>query len=289
MARPEVPVDFTIPERGELAANLRSLRKAKGITYKQLAENTGGEFSASHYKRAASGKELFGMDVVLSYARGCVGKLTWGQIGELDALHRSADAAVRKIERNKRRSSFPPKPQLVEGPPDLSRAMRDAWARAGRPSMRKISNFAGVYVPHSSAHAIVSGRSVPQDLRQYLYFLEACDITSPDHLEPWLRAWVKAWGIPSDRSVARDLRWMDEETSKVFKEVIVAERAERYDVQQVTHLLDHAIDRTLDSIGDVSHGDKHSAMVSLGHALERVAEVHRYLRKNTGTTYGAIA
>ncbi|MFC8765805.1 hypothetical protein ACFUAG_34500 [Streptomyces sp. NPDC057193] len=288
MARPEAPVDFTIPERGELAAKLRSLRTARGITYEQLVKNTGGEFSASHYKRAASGKELFGIGVVLSYAGGCVDKLTWGQYDELFGLHHRAEAAVNEAKRNQRRSTIVPKPHLVRSPADLGGAMRDAWARAGRPSTRKINKRAGVYVPHSSAYAIISGRSVPQDLRQYLYFLEACDVTSPDDLGLWLRAWVKAWGIPDSAYVVRDMRWMDEESAKVYQQVILEERAERYDVQHAMRLLDRAIDRTLESIEDVANGEKVTATISLGFALERVTEVHKYLRKNTGTAYDAI-
>lgn len=289
MSRPEVPVDYTIPERGKLAEKLRSLRKAKGITYKQLAENTGGEFSASHYKRAASGKELFGVDVVISYARGCVDTLTWGHVDELHTLHFDAERAVHSAKCNELRWTILPKPYLVRSLADLSRAMRDVWARAGRPSMRQIHKRAGVYVPASSAHAIVSGRTVPKDLRQYLYFLEACDITSPYDLDLWLRAWVRAWGIPSDAYVARDMRWMDEETTKVYKQVLVAERAEHYEVHHVTALLDRAIGRTLESINSAVIGDKRAAMISLRTALEGVTEVHMHLRKNTGPAYRSIA
>ncbi|MGW3377400.1 hypothetical protein [Streptomyces hydrogenans] len=288
MARPEVPVDFTIPERGELAAKLRSLRSAKGITYKQLVENTSGKFSASHYKRAASGKELFAMDVVLAYARGCVDNLTWGQVDELYDLHLAAEIAVNKAERNERRSTLQPKPHLVQSLADLSGAMRAAWARAGRPPMRKIAKLSGIYVPHSTAHAIVTGRSVPRDLRQYLHFLEACDV-APDDLRVWIRAWVKAWRIYNATYFARDLRWMDEETRKIYDEVILELRAEEYDLTTVTRLLDRAIYRTMDSMRGVMDGEKRLAMMNIRTALEHFAEVHQYMRKTTDTTYSAIA
>lgn len=33
MGRPEAPVDYTVPELGNLAAHLRALRAAAGLTY----------------------------------------------------------------------------------------------------------------------------------------------------------------------------------------------------------------------------------------------------------------
>ncbi|OKJ48631.1 hypothetical protein AMK27_38340 [Streptomyces sp. CB02009] len=157
MGRPEVEVDFTVPQRGELAFKLRSLRSTAGLTYTQLVEKTDRVFSASHYKRAASGKEVPSWNVVLAYAKGCVPLLTWGMVDDLFELHRAAEAAVNKADRDSRRSTIVPKPHLVQNTAGLGRAMRDAWARAGRPAMRTIARRSGVYVPHSTAHAIVSG------------------------------------------------------------------------------------------------------------------------------------
>ncbi|MFC8511106.1 hypothetical protein ACFU3J_16195 [Streptomyces sp. NPDC057411] len=290
MPRPEVDIDFTVPERGELAARLRSLRSAKAITYQQLVMQTGGEFSASHYKRAASGKELPSIEVVLSYAFGCVDSLTWELRDELIALHRAAAEAVDKAGKAERRSTTVPKPELVRSVKDLSTAMRDAWARAGRPSMRKIEKKADVFVPHSTAHAIVTGRTVPRDLQQYLNFLEACDIDSPEQLHPWLTAWLRAWGIPLDpRQIARDRRWMDQATADAYAGAIVAVRAERYDAGHVLRLLTHAVDRALDTINHIDNVNKRNALVSSAYTLAHLAEVQEYMRKNTNTTYTPAA
>ncbi|MFC8270810.1 helix-turn-helix domain-containing protein [Streptomyces cinereoruber] len=288
MARPEAPIDFTIAERGELAQKLRSLRAAAGITYAQLVKNTGGEFSASHYKRAASGKVVPGTDVVLSYARGCLGKVGWPLRVQLDVLQFDAELAVEKAELNERRSTIRPKPHLVRSLADLSGAMRAAWARAGRPSTRKIAKRADIYVPHSTAYAIVTGRSVPRDLRQYLYFLEACDVTSPDDFTVWIRAWIKAWGITIAMRTARHLDWLDGVGVEIYNRALTAELAEQYRVRDVTLLLDRAIDYTLASIEGTLSGKSTSSMASLALALEWMGEVHDYIRENTSTTYGAI-
>ncbi|MFC8494154.1 helix-turn-helix domain-containing protein [Streptomyces sp. NPDC057235] len=288
MGRPEAAVDFTVPERGELALKLRSLRTTAGLTYTQLVEKTDRVFSASHYKRAASGRELPSWNVVLAYAKGCIGPLPWNTVDDLYDLHRAAQQAVRKSEVDSRRSTVVPKPHLVKNTADLSKALRDVWARAGRPSMRTIARRSGVFVPHSTAHAIISGRTVPADLRQYLSFLEACDVTTPDELKIWLHAWIRSWGLPSDRDLARNRKWMDEETALIYSEVILAERAEQYDAQHVLHLLTRAIDRALDTIENIENRDKRRAMVTTGFTLASVAEVQQYLAKVTSITRDAI-
>lgn len=289
MGRPEVEVDFTVPERGELALKLRSLRTTAGLTYTQLVEKTDRVFSASHYKRAASGREVPSWNVVLAYAKGCVPFMAWDMVDDLFQLHRAAEAAVSRAESDSRRSTIVPKPHLVQNTADLGRAMRDAWARAGCPTMRTIARRSDNYVPHSTAHTIVSGRTVPSDLRQYLCFLEACDITSPSDLRVWLRAWVRAWGLPDNKVLSRDRRWMEEDTVLVYDEVVLAAKAEQYDARQVLALLTRAVDQALGTVVDISNKEKRKAMVSTAYTLDSIARVQEYLRKTTTLTYHPAA
>ncbi|WP_449487399.1 helix-turn-helix domain-containing protein [Streptomyces griseorubiginosus] len=65
MARPESPVDYTVPALGMLAEYLRRLRISAGLSYGELAVRS--KCSAAHLKRAASGRTLPARPVMLAY------------------------------------------------------------------------------------------------------------------------------------------------------------------------------------------------------------------------------
>ncbi|MEV6179881.1 helix-turn-helix transcriptional regulator [Streptomyces sp. NPDC052015] len=206
MGRPEAPINYTIPELGKCAELLRAMRHSAGLTYTELADLT--NYSPAHLKRAARG-EWTSSDVVRAYALACcvTSDSDMDLITEVMALHFAASDMIKEAEQEARRSKVVPKPQYARDEADLSGAMRDAWARAGRPTSRFIETASRGQVPRSTAHTITKGRNVPTDVRQYVSFLAVCGI-SDDELGPWFRAWIKVRGVPSEveRRLAR--RWM---------------------------------------------------------------------------------
>lgn len=198
MARPEAPVDHTVPELGKFAELLRSLRRQAGWTYAEMAAETA--VSAATLKRAASGKHLPNLTVTIQYAASCITRLPDPDalVGtSVIALWQKAATAVDEAKRAGHRSTVLPKPQYVRDEGDLSGALRDAWAWSGRPSTRCVEKASNGHVPRSTANVIASAHGVPRDFRQYIAYLRACRVTGKT-LEPWLRAWFKVRGVPSD-------------------------------------------------------------------------------------------
>ncbi|MEU4896202.1 helix-turn-helix domain-containing protein [Streptomyces sp. NPDC044780] len=211
MGRPEKPVDHTVPALGALAEHLRAMRRDACLTYRQLAERT--HYSTAQLKRAASGVSLPSYGLVLSYARGCnnylerAGTAQWRARMQATNLYEEAREAVHRNRIEARASTVRPKPEYVRDIADLSGALRDAWARAGRLPSRKMEARSGGQLPHSTAHAICKGRSVPRDFRQFATFLHACEI-SGTALGPWFRARFKICGRPSEKAVAAALQFL---------------------------------------------------------------------------------
>ncbi|KOG64702.1 hypothetical protein ADK76_08535 [Streptomyces griseoflavus] len=189
MGRREAPVDYTVPELGELAARLRALRAAANLTYAKLADLT--NYSAATLKRAAAGKTLPAYSTACAYAAACD-----GPVEETVTLYRLAEDAVAGRALDARRIQVLPKPQFARDRADLSGALRDAYRRAGQPSLRAMEGRAREgQLPRSSVHNIVTGRALPADIGQYVAFLQACEI-SGQALGPWFGAWLKVCGRP---------------------------------------------------------------------------------------------
>ncbi|MFE4018535.1 helix-turn-helix domain-containing protein [Streptomyces sp. NPDC059101] len=194
MGRPEARIKRTNPGLGPVADLLRVMRDSAGVTYETLASHT--NYSPAHLKRAARG-EWTDTEVVRAYAEACV---AYGAcpstVRQVVRFHQAATESRAEAAREARRSKVVPKPQYARDEADLSGAMRDAWARAGRPSARKIESTSYWQVPRSTANAISNGHTVPKDVRQYVDYLKACEIAD-DALAPWLHAWVKVRGRPT--------------------------------------------------------------------------------------------
>ncbi|WP_405886853.1 helix-turn-helix transcriptional regulator [Streptomyces longwoodensis] len=221
MGRPEGPVDRTVPELGRLADHLRDMRRRAGWTYEQLAERAG--YSASHLKRAADGRRLPDRFVVQAYARAClVDDRVYRDWFRARDLHTEAAEAIARAQRAGRLPTVTPKPQFVRDCADLSGALRDAWTRAARPTARAMEAASNGLLPRSTANVIANGHSVPRALRQYLAFLEVCGISGRARV-PWLRAWVKVRGTPTQKELDGTLAWMDHGLAAAFLDV-VAER-----------------------------------------------------------------
>nr|WP_281364849.1 helix-turn-helix transcriptional regulator [Streptomyces typhae] len=179
-----------------MARYLRGLRAAAGLTYDELAKEAW--FSPASLKRAArGGARVPRWETVRAYAHAC-----HGSPEEARARYERAEAAAAAAARDARRSTLVPKPQFVRDLADLSGALRDAYRRAGRPPVRQMARQAGPDLPGSTAHAIITAHALPRDVRTYIAFLEACEITGPA-LVPWFEAWVKVRGVGAGVRPAR--------------------------------------------------------------------------------------
>ncbi|MGV5039292.1 helix-turn-helix domain-containing protein, partial [Streptomyces sp. NRAIS4] len=207
MGRPETPIDYTIPALGKAAQILRSMRRSANLTYTELAART--NYSPAHLKRVARGQRARSA-VFEAYAQACRnGDSDYYLIAEVRYLCSTAAEAIQATKRAAGRSTVVPKPQYASDEADLSRALRDAWTHAGRPACRQIETVTDGQVPRSTASAITNGHTVPRDLRQYVAFLTACEITG-DALAVWFRAWTKVRGIPKDEERRLARKWMTE-------------------------------------------------------------------------------
>ncbi|MFE5621117.1 helix-turn-helix domain-containing protein [Streptomyces virginiae] len=195
MGRPELPVDHTVPERGELAEVLRRCRTRAGMSYDELAAMTG--LSPATLKRAASGKTVPSQETVTTFVLACRGKL--------DGLHRLwLDARI--ADRGKlAKLDKPGLPQFISGRRELSAALQYFYEAAGAPSLRHFVELAGGrhLLPVSSACRIVNRAALPVSRQQMVAFLTACGLTGR-LLEQWGDAFHEITrGSDSDRMVSQ--------------------------------------------------------------------------------------
>ncbi|MEU5069096.1 helix-turn-helix transcriptional regulator [Streptomyces virginiae] len=172
MGRPELPVDHTVPERGELAEALRRIRKVAGLSYDELADKTG--LSAATLKRAASGKTVPAEETLTAFATACGDDA-------VDALRRvwlNARIADRGRLAQLRKPALP---QFIDGRRELSAALEYFYEAAGAPSLRCFVALAGGahLLPVSSAARIVKRQALPASRQQMVAFLTACGLTWP--------------------------------------------------------------------------------------------------------------
>ncbi|MFD5883295.1 helix-turn-helix domain-containing protein [Streptomyces yangpuensis] len=179
MGRPELPVDHTVPARGELAEALRVLRTGAGLTYSELAVTTG--LSPATLKRAASGRILPSWETAKEFALAC---------GILPADLRPVWLKARIAERGRLKQLRRPRsPELATTFGDLGEAMEYFYEAAGAPSLRQLQERAGGrhLLPLTSAARIVNREALPASRQQCLAFLTACGL--PDRVaERWAQA-----------------------------------------------------------------------------------------------------
>ncbi|MFE2553637.1 helix-turn-helix domain-containing protein [Streptomyces sp. NPDC059355] len=193
MGHPEAPVDFTVQELGDLATFLRGVRwRAGAIPYARLSKLT--SWSASALKRATSGRMLPPWDLVRRFLAAC--RADQISVDHAFTLHERAAKELELRAQRSRKASVVPRPELVRDKADLSGALRDAYAAAGRPPVRTVAGYSGGWVlPHSTAHNIITARALPTGIDQCIAFLDACKI--PFHqLHLWFAAWHKAMNEP---------------------------------------------------------------------------------------------
>jgi hypothetical protein len=184
-----LPRFFYLPALWDLAVYLRGVRDRSGLTYAEMAAR--GNWSQAAFKRATTGRILPHPSLVQDFLAVC-----GADPSSADELWILADDNKKTHAYSARCSSVRPRPEFVRDAADLSGALRDAHRYAGRPTLRTMEARSGTgRLPRSTAHSIISGRTLPTDLTQYLAFLEACGI-SVEELGPWFGAWHKVFLKP---------------------------------------------------------------------------------------------
>ncbi|WP_432189961.1 BTAD domain-containing putative transcriptional regulator [Streptomyces sp. Tue6028] len=182
MGRKERPIASSNRALVKLAKWLRDQRSNSGCSYAQLAARV--DCHATTLQRAASGQSVPSERSVRAYALACGA---------------SVDTAMvlwRQARRGSLRGSVPtsPNPQDIDGIEMLRAGLRELYELAGRPSVRAMEERAGTgRLPHSTAHRILLGRTVPRDVHQLTGFLTACLVSSIEH-PAWVAAWQRSRG-----------------------------------------------------------------------------------------------
>ncbi|MEU3903859.1 helix-turn-helix transcriptional regulator [Streptomyces goshikiensis] len=208
MGRPELPVDYKVQARGELAAALRELRTVAGLTYDELSVKTG--VSPATFKRAASGRTVPSWETVTALVAAC-----GGPDDIVGPLWKQARIAERGRLPQLRR---PGSPELITTRGALSEALEYFYEGGGALPLRRLQALAGG--PHllavSSAARIVNRQALPACRRQCVAFLTACGI-GPRLVERWALAFdrimeprpMERWDEHLDRSII-PASWLDD-------------------------------------------------------------------------------
>ncbi|MFE6727816.1 BTAD domain-containing putative transcriptional regulator [Streptomyces californicus] len=180
MGRREKPIVTSNKALERLASWLRDHRAAGGWSYAQLAQQSGCH--ATTLQRAASGNQVPSARAVEAYARACGAPVS--KALELWKQARAGEYYGVVVGRSM------PSPVYVRGLGQLKAGLHGLYVKAGRPAVRSMEERAGRWgkLPHSTAHRIVQGQTVPRDESQLIGFLTACDVPEAEH-----PLWVDAW------------------------------------------------------------------------------------------------
>ncbi|MFH9944865.1 helix-turn-helix domain-containing protein, partial [Streptomyces murinus] len=182
MGRKENPIVSSNRELVALAQWLRDQRSASGHSYAQLAVLAGCH--ATTLQRAASARAVPSARSVRAYARAC-------GASEKKAMELWLRARRRDVRTP---GGGSPDPLGIDGVEALRAGLRRLYELAGRPPVREMEERAGTgRLPHSTAHRIVGGRTVPRDIHQLAGFLTACSVAAAEH-PLWIDAWRRALG-----------------------------------------------------------------------------------------------
>lgn len=198
MARPEAPVNRTIPARAKLADFLRERRGVAGLTYQQMADMKGDtSLSKTTFERAASGVAVPLWRTVKEYIRRTETKEEkfTGTIDIAIAQGRKLWIEARRAVRAPYYLYKAPDPTLISDRADLSRALRDQHVWAGCPSSGEMARMSGTGVlPKTTAYRIIQGRALPVAADQGVAFLSACGVPPlGSEMLGWLAAAVRVF------------------------------------------------------------------------------------------------
>ncbi|WP_344031532.1 helix-turn-helix transcriptional regulator [Streptomyces luteireticuli] len=180
--------------RQELSERLKKLKEYSGLSYAEIAEKTG--VSVSTLKRGVAGTNVPKLTTVVDFAGACGG--TAQDEAEIRMLWRAA----RRAPRANGRTSMP-NPQYIKDKADLSGALVKMYHWAGAPTLREMQDRASAFnvLPHSQAHRIVRGETLPCSRAQFIGYLKACEIPEEMH-EAWLHVWDKVMAKGPQAQVA---------------------------------------------------------------------------------------
>ncbi|MFD3940223.1 hypothetical protein ACFWSP_35360 [Streptomyces sp. NPDC058618] len=234
MGRPEKPVDPAIPELALLATFLREERAKANKGYAVLAPCT--DLSEATLKRAATGKDLPTWRTVGQYLHAChvlgpqpvrvriVGETFYAHYSSssnfrealLHAAHLWTEArtAVEDAAKPPRRPL--PTCRFVYDQADLSARLRELHEWAGSPSAHVMEKSAGDFgvLPHSTAHRIIKGQTIPGHVLQLEGFLRACGL-SERKWAAWTAAWWQVKDILLVHTVGEKMHLIFESLAKV--------------------------------------------------------------------------
>ncbi|MFC4496169.1 helix-turn-helix domain-containing protein [Streptomyces ovatisporus] len=163
-----------------MALWLRAQRQGAGLTYEQLAERT--DPSADTLARAASGRSVPKLRVVMAFAKGCEADCKKAESLWVRARYAEARASEKRM------------PVLIPYVSDfasLHSAMLDLHRRDGaRPYAVIESRIPNGKLPHTTLWRILQRNAVPTR-EQVLDFAQAFDVQGGE-LEEWGRAWDRA-------------------------------------------------------------------------------------------------
>ncbi|MGV9393338.1 BTAD domain-containing putative transcriptional regulator [Streptomyces olivaceus] len=185
MGRTEKPI--TTPDRalGDLARWLRAQRASGCWSYAELAERAGCH--ATTLQRAASGRTVPSARAVRAYAQACGASLDVA----MDLWTRARRSA------HARQAGEPSTSGAVyaDGVARFKTGLLELYTRAGRPTVRDMERRAGGWgrLPHSTAHRIVTGQTLPCDEQQLTGYLAACEVAPVDR-PLWIDAWRRVTG-----------------------------------------------------------------------------------------------
>ncbi|WDO11280.1 helix-turn-helix domain-containing protein (plasmid) [Streptomyces murinus] len=178
VGRTENPVVRKVPAVSRLADFQRTWRATAGLTYEDLARATG--WSAATLRNAASGRRPPSRDVVRDAVTHC-----GGPEQEAIDLWRQARYHQRLADRPRPQA---PAAHLVRTVVDLAALVEELYEKNGAPSMSEMEHRTGGRLGHSTAHRLVTKRTIPADRDQFEAFLDAVEVH-----EPLRSQCVQAW------------------------------------------------------------------------------------------------
>jgi transcriptional regulator with XRE-family HTH domain len=198
--RPEKPISRDLKSNAQLAVFLRRRRAAGGWTYEELAELADDGVSRQTLQRAAAGgMNVPSWPVVANFIR-ATSPLRENDI-ELERATKKGKELWRKARYEQRQRTMPRRPEppvlaLVRSEADLAAVLVELYERSGAPSMRTMERRAGGLgiLPHSTAHRIVTRKTLPYTLAQFEAFLNACDVPMQRRY-PWYSMWARVNGV----------------------------------------------------------------------------------------------
>ncbi|MFK0026604.1 helix-turn-helix domain-containing protein [Streptomyces sp. NPDC090798] len=209
--RPEKPISRELRTNAQLAAFLRRRRALGDWTYEELAEQS-ELFSRQTLQRAAAGgMTVPSWEVVAAFVR-ATSPLRETD-AELEHATKKAKDLWRKARYEQRQKTMPRRPEppvlaLVRTEADLAAVLVELYERSGAPSMETMERRAGGLgiLPHSTAHRIITRKTLPYTLAQFTAFLNACDVPE-QRRQPWYAMWARVVGM-SDTELNRELYQM---------------------------------------------------------------------------------